>query len=85
MRLFGVFEAVAVDALAAEMKGVCCSCQMVHPVVPHSPSEVEVDSLDGSECVYYVMAPHRMFGDAGVECEGAGTCPQALVRDNKLI
>lgn len=70
------------------MKGICCACQSVHEVMHHTLTPAESDYLEYNdishqerEIMVWVMAPHRIFGDTGVECEGAGTNPQTLVKN----
>jgi hypothetical protein len=70
--------------------GVCCSCQSTHPVTPISTSarrEIlqaeDRDEEDYERCYgeagNHVMLPHRIFGDTGPECDGAGDLPQTIV------
>ena len=67
--------------------GACCSCQRSHRVVPRGLRLEELDEIGEGEsqdmyddAAGFVMAPHMMNGDSGPWCDGAGTVPQALVR-----
>lgn len=62
-------------------EGVCCHCQSIRPVVPASLNHEEREELEEMEHgdeMNYVMAPHRILGDSGPECEGVGTMPQTV-------
>ena len=73
-------------------RGICCSCQSTHPVrLMELPSKlammakVDMEEIDYNyqfgEAGEHVMLPHRIFGDTGPECEGAGQIPQTLVNE----
>jgi len=67
------------------MQGVCCHCQMVHPVRRNTSRTLfgfEEDNLDREECNDWVMYPHYVYNGSafsGPLCDGEGTTPQALV------
>lgn len=69
---------------APEVRGLCCYCHEVHPVryigLPEDMTEEDVFSLGHGSEIYWVMQSHEPSFMA-VECEGAGTTPQGLVRD----
>ena len=58
------------------MLGVCCSCQSLHPVRRrHGRMEYAEPEF------YYVMDDH-FFPGTNEQCEGVGTIPQAIVKDD---
>lgn len=67
------------------MEGVCCECQTTHPVHParslrEREMDLEEDDSDG-EVGGYVMDIHDAWGS---HCDGSGTMPQAVLKDNKI-
>lgn len=55
------------------MHGICCECQLVHPVRHGTEKEL---GLPDEEVFLWVMNPHDAYGSY---CEGSGTNPQALL------
>ncbi len=67
-------------------KGVCCSCQSLHPISRRTRiPEDQMDEFEGpfgcGEAGYYQMEPHMIFGNSGPWCEGVGTIPQAILTE----
>jgi hypothetical protein len=63
-------------------KGVCCTCQAVHPLVTSSLPSYQMrellggdDDFDFGDSINYVMAEHDFCGQ---RCEGVNMCPQTV-------
>ena len=73
-----------VPSVEGAVLGICCSCQMAHPVTCNTqPAGKDVEAPIGEcgEAEEYLMASHRLFGETGPWCtEGEGTVPQAIVK-----
>lgn len=69
-----------------DVRGVCCQCQGLHPVVSnpdfHEGDDESQDMLDQiGDAARYVMDIHRIFENGtGPDCEGGpGSIPQSIV------
>lgn len=60
------------------MRGICCDCQLEHPVRPNNHG---IDIFDDEDDAVdeWVMDDHDAFGS---HCEGSGTVPQAIVNES---
>jgi hypothetical protein len=70
------------------MKGVCCECQGLHPVVPnpdfHLGDEESEEMLDQmGDVARYVMDEHHILENSTGPCceDGPGSIPQAVIPD----
>ena len=64
------------------MKGVCCQCQDIKPVKMIGYQFRELDFFDDERFQdEWVMAEHN-FQETNIYCEGSGTTPQALIKED---